>query len=102
MKTCIACGMPLLKAEDCAGGDLNAKSCAYCTDTNGKIKSCDEIFQGGVQFFMQETGASMAHAERITRKNMRSLPYWKNKKNACLEGPVATDAEFQEALQKLK
>jgi hypothetical protein len=93
--------MPLTKPEDCAGGNMNADSCAFCTDDNGKIKPCEEIFEGGVQFFIGATGSPRKEAEKLVRKNMLSLPYWKGNKSECLKGEVASDEEFQAALGKL-
>ena len=41
-------------------------------------------------------------AERITRKNMSTLNYWKKDNSDCLIGDVSTDEEFNEILSKLK
>lgn len=69
---------------------------------NGQIKSGQEIFEGGVQFFMQEaTSGNRPLAEKLTRKNMNYLPYWKSHPFAGLEGEHATDQEFGEAMAKL-
>ncbi len=40
-------------------------------------------------------------AERITRKNMKSLEYWKCHPAEILNGPEATDEEFQEVMASL-
>ena len=69
---------------------------------DGQIKSPEEIFEGGVQFFMSAVvPGDRDLAERITRKNMKSLPYWQSHPFASLEGPEATDQEFTEAMAKL-
>ncbi|MEK9156793.1 MAG: hypothetical protein AAB448_01500 [Patescibacteria group bacterium] len=39
--------------------------------------------------------------ERLTRRNMKSLPYWQTRPFAQLEGPEATDEEFSTAMAKL-
>ncbi len=101
MKECIACGMPLIKPEDCAGGDLNAVSCIHCTNSDGKLKSCNEIFEGGVHFFIEATGSSKGDAEKLVRKNMCFLDHWKENPCECLGGEQATDEEYQAALEKL-
>ena len=93
--------MPLINKEDCALGDLNADLCVHCCTPEGKIKSCEEIFEGGVQFFIAATGSTREEAEKLCRKNMKALPYWNDKKCKCFEGPEATDAEFQAAMAKL-
>jgi hypothetical protein len=100
-KFCQACGMPLIKKEDFAGGDENSNFCRYCVNVNGSVKSCEEIFEGGVQYFMIHVGNDRKMAEKITRKNMGRLPYWKDKNCKVLEGEKATDEEFAEVMRKL-
>ncbi len=69
---------------------------------NGKVKSGEAIFEGGVAFFMSEVASGDRDlAERLTRKNMKMLPYWQTRPFAALDGPEATDAEFHSALAKL-
>lgn len=69
---------------------------------NGEIKPANEIFEGGVQFFMgATTDGDRALAERLTRKNMKALPHWQTHPFAELEGDEATDAEFAAAMAKL-
>jgi hypothetical protein len=93
--------MPMANKEDFGCGDEKALTCVHCTNVDGTVKSCEEIFEGGVQFFMGVTSVSRFDAEKFTRKNMRSLSYWKNKKCSCLDGEVATDKEFGEAMERL-
>jgi len=100
-KFCLTCGMPLIEKEDFAGGDENAKFCLHCVDENGSVKSCQEIFEGGVQFFLSQIGGERKMAEKITRKNMKGLKYWQDKDCSILQGETATDEEFIEALKKL-
>lgn len=69
---------------------------------DGVIKSSEEIFEGGVQFFMgQGTDGDRALAEKVTRKNMKSLPYWQNHHFDLLNGEEATDDEFGMVMAKL-
>ncbi|MEI8092486.1 MAG: hypothetical protein WCG98_10445, partial [bacterium] len=74
---------------------MSVKTCVYCTNENGSVKSCEEIFEGGVAFFMQSTGAGRVLAEKLVRKNMLRLPYRK-----VLDGEVASDEEFEEVMKK--
>jgi len=101
MKYCATCGMPLTKKEDFSLGDENSQFCLYCTDAEGKVKTCEEIFEGGVQYFMSQIGDDRKLAERITRKNMSQLPYWQDKNCEILKGEMATDEEFAKALNSL-
>lgn len=100
-KKCQACGMPLEKKGDFAGGDETANFCCFCANADGSIKTCEEIFEGGVQFFLSQLGGDRKMAEKITRKNMNSLPYWQDKNCEPLKGETATDEEFAEAMKKL-
>lgn len=101
MKYCIACGMPLNNKEDFSLGDETSEFCHFCTDESGQPKTCSEIFEGGVLFFMESCGATREFAEKVVRKNMRGLPYWKDKDEALLIGEVVSDEEFEELLKKL-
>lgn len=93
--------MPLNTKEDFAKGDEGANFCQYCVNEDGDVKPCDDIFEGGVQFFMNQVGSDRVLAEKITRKNMLCQEYWKGKDDEILKGDVATDEEFAEALKKL-
>lgn len=76
--------------------------CIHCSTPDGKVKSCDEVFEGGVQFFMGAiSGMDRNLAERLVRKNMNSLSYWHKNKGACLDGDSASDEEFAEMMSKL-
>lgn len=102
MKTCITCGMPL---EGAHAGDIGLETaeglvCKYDVK-DGAIKSADEIYEGGVMFFMKVADGDRGLAERITRKNMKSLPHWQNNPFDALNGPEATDEEFGMAMSKL-
>lgn len=102
MKTCIACSMPLEDAKDVGGEIVDGQICIHCATADGKVKSCEEIFEGGVQFFMNVAHlADRNLAERVTRKNMNSLPYWQKNKGVCLDGEEASDEEFGEMMSKL-
>lgn len=98
---CRACGMPLNDEHASARSKINPDFCQFCTNQDGSVKSCEEIFEGGVAFFMTHLGGDRAIAERVTRKNMKSLPYWHGNQSAVLNGPEATDEEFAAILAKL-
>jgi hypothetical protein len=90
--------MPLERISDFEGGDEKADFCVHCVNEDGSVKSCEEIFAGGVEFFLGAIGGERAAAERITRKNMLMQPYWQGKDCAVLQGETATDEEFAEAM----
>ncbi len=102
MKTCITCGMPLegSHADDVAFETADGFVCKF-DSVEGNIKSGEEIFDGGVQFFLTEvTDGDRGLAERLTRKNMNALPYWQKHPLECLVGEQATEEEFQKALSQ--
>lgn len=93
--------MPLEKKDDFAGGDENSVFCLYCVNPDGSVKTCEEIFEGGVKYFMGQIGDDREMAEKVTRKNMSQQPYWQGKDCEILKGAIATDEEFAEVLKKL-
>jgi len=101
MKNCSTCGMPLEKPEDFVQGDENSEFCQYCVKEDGTVKSCTDIFEGGVEFFLSTLGDDRGLAERLCRKNMNRLPYWQDEACECLQGAVASDEEFAAAMEKL-
>ena len=71
-------------------------------NSDGSIKSCEEVFDAGVGFFMAQTWANNILAEKIIRKNMRKLQHRQGEEHEILEGPIATDDEFSELLQRMQ
>lgn len=103
MTACITCGMPFEgdHVNDVGLETSEGPICIYDVQ-DGNIKNPEEIFEGGVQFFLRDAvPGNRDLAERLTRKNMRSLVYWQTHPFAELSGAVATDQEFGEALAKL-
>jgi len=102
MKTCITCSMPLEGAHaNDIGMEIPEGPVCKFDSKDGQIKPAQEIFEGGVAFFAKAcTGGDMDLAERLTRKNMKSLPYWQSHPFADLEGPEATDRQMQDAMAK--
>jgi len=102
MKTCIACGMPLDDEKLIGAKMTDGFACIHCSNPDGSVKSCEDIFEGGVDFFMGAIeGADRDLAEKLVRKNMNMLPYWQENKSECLDGEEATEEEFADAMSKL-
>lgn len=95
MKTCAACSMPLGDEKFIALERGDDVFCIYCVDEHQNVKSCEDIFEGGVQYFVNEENVPRAYAEKLTRKNMSMLPHWKGDPSPCLKGEMLTDEEFQ-------
>lgn len=103
MNMCITCGMPFEGGheKDLAFISPDGPVCVY-DSKDGEIKSVEEIFKGGVTFFMNEaTDGNRGLAEKITRKNMNALPYWQERPNPILRGEEATDEEFGLVMARL-
>ncbi len=102
MKTCIACGMPIENTEDIGIENGEEIFCKYCINDDKSVKTCEEIFEGGVSFFLTTLPElDRLLAEKVVRKNMNLLPYWKDKDNECLKEEEASDEEFQMIMSKL-
>lgn len=103
MKSCITCGMPLVgnHAGDIGFESADGPVCKF-DSTDGQIHTAQDIFDGGVAFFLESVaGGDYELAERLTRKNMKALPYWQSHPFAELDGALATDEEFTTAMKKL-
>jgi|TARA_R110000824_G_scaffold401771_1_gene615556 hypothetical protein len=103
MNSCITCGMPFTGEHKNDIGLETSEGLVCINDSeDGDIKEPEDIFADGVAFFADNaTDGDFDLAERLTRKNMLKLPYWQH--NLCeeLEGPIATDDEFEEAMARL-
>ena len=96
---CVTCGMPLEKKEDIGLINHAGSFCRFCVNKDGKVKSSSQIFHGGVSFFMHSIqGISAQLAEKVTRRNMKLLPYWKARNEECLQGDEASDEEYASAM----
>lgn len=91
--------MPLLTAQDYGNTDLWV--CLYCVDKNWNIKSAEEIFDWWVLFFMSSTWCTKEESEKVVRKNMNSLEFWKKNNSKVLDWLQATDEEFNNALRNI-
>lgn len=103
MKACITCGMPLEgeHANDIGMELPEGLVCRFDCE-NGSVKTGDEIFEGGVNFFADAvSGGDRDLAARLTRKNMKLLPYWQAHPFEKLAGKEAANEEFKMAMSKL-
>ncbi len=94
MKFCAACSMPLENPEYIGLHSGDSDFCIYCVDSDKKVKFCEVIFEGGVQYFMNAENHPREYAEKIVRKNMTMLPYWKDNASLCLKGEMLSNEEF--------
>lgn len=78
MKICIACGMPMEKESDFAGGDNSKDYCTYCARPDGSMQSFDEKRAGMISFTIKAQGFDEKAAAKIVESNMKRLPAWKD------------------------
>ncbi len=78
---CESCSMPMTKKEDFGGGDMESKYCVHCTDSNGKLKTYEDVFNGMVAFAVKNLDISLEAAQQEVANNMAKLPAWENHKN---------------------
>jgi len=76
-KVCESCGMPMKKAEEHGGGDVENLYCVYCTDKTGKLKSRQKVREGMIRFYMSQMGKTKKDAEKFVDEQMKKFPAWK-------------------------
>ena len=76
VKTCMSCGMPMTNPEDFGGGDPDNIYCVYCSNTNGSLKSYNEVFEGMVNFMMTSQKMDRNDAESAAKEHMSKMPAW--------------------------
>ncbi len=79
MKTCIACGMPMVKKEEFAMGDTSKDYCVYCTRPDGSMQSYEEKLEGMTQFIIKTQGFDEKAARNTAREMMTKLPAWQGR-----------------------
>jgi len=77
MRTCIACGMPMEKAEDFAMDDPGKDYCCHCAREDGTMQSYEEKKQNLIRFVTRTQGLDEKAAEKVVVTMMKSLPAWR-------------------------
>lgn len=78
MQKCIACGMPMVKPEQFAMGDVSKDYCVHCMKPDGTMQSYDEKLGSMKGFIMKTQGFDEKSALSAAREMMKELPAWKN------------------------
>jgi hypothetical protein len=76
-KTCIACGMPMVKTEDFAMGDQSKDYCRYCARKDGTMQSFEEKLESMTGFIIKTQGLATDVARNSARGMLLKLPAWK-------------------------
>lgn len=77
MEKCIACGMPMKRAEDFAMGDLGKDYCRYCSRPDGTMQSYKEKLDSLTSFIVKTQGLEIKSANDAAKSMMAKLPAWK-------------------------
>lgn len=80
MKNCIACGMPMVKAEEFALSDPAKDYCVYCARPDGSMQSYEEKLNSLTGFIVKTQGFEENAARQAAREMMVKLPAWKEMK----------------------
>lgn len=83
MKICIACGMPMNKAEDFAMGDQNKDYCLYCCNPDGSMHNYEQKLEGMTAFIVKTQGLDEKAARSAAQNMLASLPAWKDQNIAA-------------------
>jgi hypothetical protein len=78
-KSCIACGMPMARAEDFALGDTSREYCRYCARPDGSMQDYDEKLESMTGFIVRTQGLDRGVARETARVMMAKLPAWKDR-----------------------
>lgn len=77
MTQCIACGMPMEKAEDFAMGDETKNYCRYCCNPDGSMQNFGQKLTSLTDFITRTQGLDQTVAEKTAKDMIKNLPAWK-------------------------
>ncbi len=77
---CIACGMPMERAEDHAKGDVTVDYCLHCARPDGSMQSYEEKVESMGGFLVRTRGLKDEDARREAQAHLAGLPAWKDRK----------------------
>ena len=78
-RNCIACGMPMQKAEEHAMGDIRKDYCVHCARADGSMQSRQEKLDSMAGFLVRTQGLKQEQARKEALARMSKLPAWKDK-----------------------
>jgi len=91
----------MMEINDFGGKNEDCSTCSRCTNVDGSIKECEEIFENSVVFFMDRAEVPRQVAKKLARKGLLSLSMWDIADNKCLEGEIASNDEFVTAISSI-
>jgi len=79
MKTCIACGMPMVKPEEFAAGDISRDYCVHCARPDGSMQTYEEKLDSMAGFIIKTQGFDEKAARLAAKQLVAKLPAWQER-----------------------
>jgi hypothetical protein len=76
---CIACGMPMERAEDYALGDLTKPYCCHCSREDGTMQSYAEKLANYTAWLVSTQGLDATVAHKQAAAILGQLPAWRDR-----------------------
>jgi hypothetical protein len=76
---CIACGMPMEKPEDHAGGDESKDYCVHCARPDGSMQSYEEKLESMTAFIVRTEGLQEDSAKDKARQSLAGQRAWQGR-----------------------
>jgi uncharacterized glyoxalase superfamily protein PhnB len=75
-RQCLSCGMPIHRPDEWGGGNPANPYCVRCTETDGSLKSFDDVRENMAAFLMQIQDLSRDMAEEKADTYLSGMPAW--------------------------
>ncbi len=79
MANCESCGMPMLSPEQYGGGNAENRYCLHCCNSDGRLKSYEDILEGMVGMMMNNRGMDRPAAETAAGEYLATMPAWSSR-----------------------
>ena len=76
---CIACGMPMTRAEDHPMADLSKNYCIHCARPDGSMQSYEEKIESMARYLVGSQGLNEDVARAVSSNRLAGLPAWRNR-----------------------
>ncbi len=78
-QSCVACGMPMDKPGDHAGGDESTDYCVHCARPDGSMQSYEEKLESMTAFIVRSEGLQEGLAKEKAREWLAWQPAWQGR-----------------------
>ena len=76
---CDSCGMPMMGPEQCGGGNAENKYCVHCCNSDGRLKSYEDVLEGMVGLMINNRGMDRAAAASAASEYLATMPAWNSR-----------------------